>query len=62
MQGIAADRDLMPFSMLIDMELGLFTCRHQHPCCVITTDELIQKRNGIKHVNLMEFMKAEKGF
>ena len=52
----------MSFSMLIDMEPGLFTYRGQYPRYVITTDELIQKRNDIKHVNLMEFMKAEKDF
>ncbi len=33
-----------------------------YPRYVMTTDELIQKRNGIRHVNLMEFMKAEKDF
>ena len=33
-----------------------------YPRYVMTTDELIQKRNGIKHVNLMEFMKEEKDF
>ncbi len=29
---------------------------------VITTDYLLQKRNGIKHVNLMEFFKSESQF
>lgn len=33
-----------------------------YPRYVMTTDELIQKRNGIIHANLMEFMKAEKNF
>lgn len=62
MQGAAFIKGLMSFSMLIDMEPELFTYRSQYPRYVITTDELIQKRNGIKHVNLMEFMKAEKDF
>ncbi len=29
---------------------------------VITTDYLLQKRNGIKHINLMEFFKSESQF
>ncbi len=33
-----------------------------YPRYVMTTDELIQKRNGIKHVNLIKFMKEEKDF
>ena len=33
-----------------------------YPRYLMTTDELIQKRNGIRHVNLMEFMKEEKDF
>ncbi len=33
-----------------------------YPRYIMTTDELIQKRNGIKHVNLIEFMKEEKDF
>ncbi len=33
-----------------------------YPRYIMTTDELLQKRNGIKHVNLMEFMKEEKDF
>lgn len=33
-----------------------------YPRYVMTTDELIQKRNGIKHVNIMAFMKEEKDF
>jgi hypothetical protein len=31
--------------------------RDNYPKYVVTTDGLIQKRNGIKHVNLMSFMK-----
>ena len=33
-----------------------------YPRYIMTTDELIQKRNGIRHVNLMSFMKEEKDF
>jgi uncharacterized protein len=33
-----------------------------YPRYLMTTDELLQKRNGIRHVNLMEFMKEEKNF
>ncbi len=33
-----------------------------YPRYIMTTDELLQKRTGIKHVNLMEFMKEEKDF
>ena len=33
-----------------------------YPRYLMTTDELLQKRNGIRHVNLMEFMKEEKDF
>ena len=29
---------------------------------VVTTDYMLQKRNGIKHVNLMEFMTSESLF
>lgn len=36
--------------------------RDNYPKYVITTDYLLQKRNGIQHVNLMGFMKAEKTF
>lgn len=33
-----------------------------YPRYVMTTDKLIQKRNGIIHVNIMDFFKAEKNF
>lgn len=33
-----------------------------YPRYIMTTDELIQKRNGIIHVNLMKFMKNQKDF
>ena len=36
--------------------------RDNYPKYVVTTDYLLQKRNGIQHVNLMDFMKAEKIF
>lgn len=29
---------------------------------VVTTDYMLQKRNGIKHINLMEFMVSELKF
>lgn len=31
--------------------------KDNYPKYVITTDYLLQRRNGIKHVNLMEFLK-----
>jgi predicted AAA+ superfamily ATPase len=31
--------------------------RDNYPKYVITTDTLIQNRNGIKHVNLVDFMR-----
>jgi predicted AAA+ superfamily ATPase len=34
----------------------LETVKDNYPKFIMTTDFLIQKRNGIKHVNLMEFM------
>jgi predicted AAA+ superfamily ATPase len=36
--------------------------RDNYPKYVMTTDHLLQKRNGINHINLMEFMMAEKSF
>ena len=33
-----------------------------YPKYVLTTDYLLQKRSGIRHVNLMEFMKAGSEF
>ena len=32
--------------------------RDNYPKYVVTTDYLLQKRNGIKHVNLMEYLKT----
>ncbi len=46
------DREYRPLEKIKD----------NYPKYVMTTDYLMQKRNGIKHVNLMEFMKAEKTF
>lgn len=41
---------------------SLESIRDNYPRYVVTTDFLIQKRNGISHVNMMEFMKAGKEF
>jgi predicted AAA+ superfamily ATPase len=46
------DREYRPLEMIKD----------NYPKYVITTDYMLQKRNGIQHVNLMDFMKAEKVF
>jgi hypothetical protein len=36
--------------------------RDNYPKYVATTDYLMQMRNGIKHINIMEFMAKEKEF
>lgn len=36
--------------------------RDNYPKYVVTTDRLLQKRSGIKHVNLMDFITAKKQF
>ncbi len=36
--------------------------RDNYPKYVVTTDRLLQKRNGIKHVNLMDFITGRKQF
>lgn len=36
--------------------------RDNYPKYVMTTDYLLQRRNGIQHVNMMDFMKEEKQF
>lgn len=36
--------------------------RDNYPKYVLTTDYLLQKRNGIRHINLIDFMKAGKSF
>ena len=46
------DREYKPLELIKD----------NYPKYVVTTDYMLQKRNGIQHVNLMDFMKAEKTF
>ena len=46
------DREYAPFEMITD----------NYPKYVATTDYLIQKRNGITHINLMEYLKDGKLF
>lgn len=46
------DREYRPLESIED----------NYPKYVMTTDYLLQKRNGIRHVNLMEFMKANESF
>lgn len=46
------DREYKPLEMIKD----------NYPKYVVTTDYLMQKRNGIKHVNLMRFMEEENTF
>lgn len=46
------DREYRPLEMI----------RDNYPKYIATTDYLLQKRNGIQHVNLMDFMKAGKIF
>lgn len=46
------DREYKPLEMIKD----------NYPKYVITTDYLMQKRNGIKHINLMEFIKQNQNF
>ena len=36
--------------------------RDNYPKYLLTTDYLLQKRSGIRHDNLMDFMKAGAGF
>ncbi len=40
----------------------LETIRDNHPKYVMTTDFMLQKRNGIRHVNLMDFMRNGEAF
>lgn len=40
----------------------LETIKDNYPKFVLTTDYLLQKRSGIRHLNLLEFMRAQKGF
>ena len=46
------DREYRPLEMIKD----------NYPKYLLTTDYLLQKRSGIRHVNLMEFMKAGSEF
>ena len=46
------DREYRPLERICD----------NYPKHVLTTDYLVQKRSGIRHVNLMEFMKAGSEF
>lgn len=46
------DREYKPLEMI----------RDNFTKYVVTTDYLLQKRNGIKHINILEFMKAGKKF
>jgi len=46
------DREYRPLEMI----------RDNYPKYVMTTDYLLQHRNGINHVNLIDFMKGEKQF
>ena len=46
------DREYRPLEMI----------RDNYPKYIVTTDFLLQHRNGINHVNLMDFMKEEKQF
>ena len=46
------DREYRPLEQIKD----------NYPKYVVTTDYLLQKRNGIEHVNIMDFMISEKGF
>jgi len=46
------DREYKPLEQIKD----------NYPKYLMTTDYLLQKRSGIRHVNLMEFMKAGKAF
>lgn len=40
----------------------LETMKGNYPKYVATTDYLLQKRNGIRHINILEFMKAHERF
>ena len=46
------DREYRPLEMI----------RDNYPKYVMTTDSLLQHRNGINHVNIMDFMMGEKLF
>lgn len=46
------DREYAPLEMIHD----------NYPKYVMTTDDLLQKRNGIRHLNLLDFMKSQENF
>ena len=46
------DREYRPLEMIKD----------NYPKYVMTTDYLLQKRNGIIHANIMDFMSKESNF
>ena len=46
------DREYRPLEQIQD----------NYPKYVMTTDQLLQKRNGIVHVNLIDFMREQKRF
>ena len=46
------DREYRPLEQIKD----------NYPKYVMTTDYLLQKRNGIKHENIIEFMKGNRKF
>ena len=46
------DREYKPLEMIRDNYMKY----------VVTTDYLLQKRNGIKHINILEFIKEGKKF
>ena len=41
---------------------ALESIRDNYPKYLLTTDTLIQKRNGIRHVNLIEFITQDRDF
>ena len=41
---------------------ALETIKDNYPRYVVTTDYLLQKRNGIRHVNMMDFLNEENEF
>ena len=46
------DREFRPLEMIKD----------NYPKYVLTTDYLLQKRNGILHINILDYMTEEKEF
>lgn len=46
------DRECKPFESIKD----------NYPKYVATADSLLQKRNGIEHINLVDFMRKGKNF